>query len=157
MKCDTMKPRFEQQSYEVTQLIEKASVMKNRISVLEKAKTCKDCDKTPCDCKDCPECGGKMNKMGCMKMGCGGKMYKAEEEYKLPKQKITDVNPELHSESGGQTRNAYYTTNGISIESEDVKPKRSKDGKKTDLQGLGKKMNPHEGSGADKENFMGGE
>ena len=152
-----MKPRFEQQSYEVTQLIEKASVMKNRISALEKAKTCKDCDKTPCNCKDCPECGGKMNKMGCMKMGCGGKMYKGEEDYKLPKQKITDVNPEFHSESGGQTKNSYYTTNGIGIESEAVKPKRSKDGKKSDLQGLGKKMNPHEGSGVDRENFMGGE
>ena len=139
MKCDIMKPRFEQQSYEVTQLIEKASVMKNRISVLEKAKTCKDCDKTPCNCKDCPECGGKMNKMGCMKMGCGGKMAKGVGEFKIPKQKITDVNPEFHSESGGQTKNSYYTTNGIGIESEAVKPKRSKDGKKSDLQGLGKK------------------
>jgi hypothetical protein len=29
--------------------------------------------------KDCPNCGSKMNKMGgCMKMGCGGKMAKAD-------------------------------------------------------------------------------
>ena len=107
--------------------------------------------------KECPSCGEELGKGACMKMGCGGKMYKGEGEFILPKQKITNVSPELHSESGGQTRNAYYTTNGTSIESEDAKPKRRKDGEKTDLQGLGKKMNPHEGSGANKENFMGGE
>ena len=134
MKCDIMKPRHETFSYEVTQLIEKASTMKNRISALEKAKSCKDCGKTPCKCKDCPECGGKISKTGCKKMGCSGKMSKGEEEYKIPKEKITDVEPRFLGESGGQTRSAHYTTNGMGIDSEDVKPKRSKDGKKSDLQ-----------------------
>jgi len=141
MKCDIMKPRHETYSYEVTQLIEKASTMKNRISALEKAKSCKDCGK-----KSCMKEGG-----------CGGKMCKGVGDFKIPKEKITDVEPRFLGESGGQTRSAHFTTNGMGIDSEDAKPKRSKDGKKTDLQGLGRKMNPHEGSGADKENFMGGE
>ena len=110
-----MKPRFEAISYEVKQMLEKAEEMNNRLGLLEKAKC--DCGKKPCKCKDCPSCGSKMNKMGCMKMGCGGNMAKAaiEDPKPLPKEKITDVNPHLVTESGGQTKTAYYTTNGNTI------------------------------------------
>ena len=206
MRGDTVKPRFEQRSYEITQLIEKAAGFEKRISQLEKAEghkekiiSClkkkggaasleecaKECGVSTEECKkiikemdnvkmsphgdviltdglekgkkECPSCGEELEKGACMKMGCGGKMEKAEGEFRLPKEKITDVHPEIHSESGGQTRNAYYTTNGTSIESEVAKPKRKKDDKKTDVEGLGRRMNPHEGGGAEKENFMGGE
>ena len=172
MRGDTVKPRFEQRSYEITQLIEKAAGFEKRISQLEKAEGHKEkiisCLKKKGgaasleECaKECgvstEECKKIIKEMDNMKMGCGGKMEKAEGEFRLPKEKITDVHPEIHSESGGQTRNAYYTTNGTSIESEVAKPKRKKDDKKTDVEGLGRRMNPHEGGGAEKENFMGGE
>ena len=96
--------------------------------------------------EDCPKCkGGKLNKMGqCMKMGCGGKMAKAEPGFKA--EKITDVNPAFMSETGGQTKSGYFTTNGRTIETEDAKPKRAKDNKKVDLGKLGGRMNPHAGT-----------
>tara|TARA_R110000744_G_scaffold74618_5_gene148954 strand:- start:1921 stop:2478 length:558 start_codon:yes stop_codon:yes gene_type:complete len=180
-----MKPRFEAISYEVKNMLEKAEEINTRLDLLEKAKCdcgktpceCKkgekcDCGKTPCqcvkkakcgcegdcNCKDCPKCGSKMNKAGCMKMGCGGKMAKAaiEDPKPLPKEKITDVNPHLVTESGGQTKTAYYTTNGNTIEYEDGKPKRDKHDKKVDLSKLGGRMNPHAGTGAEREDAEGG-
>ena len=165
-----MKPRFEAISYEVKNMLEKAEEINTRLNLLEKAKC--DCGKTPCECvkkakcgcegdcncKDCPKCGSKMNKAGCMKMGCGGKMAKAaiEDPKPLPKEKITDVNPHLVTESGGQTKTAYYTTNGNTIEYEDGKPKRDKHDKKVDLSKLGGRMNPHAGTGAEREDAEGG-
>ena len=182
-----MKPRFEPISYEVKHMLEKADRLNSRLDNLSKAKCdcgkspceCKkgekcdcgktpcqcvkkakcDCGKSPCDCKDCPKCGSKMNKMGCMKMGCGGKMEKGDpmaNPTPLPKEKITDINPQLNTESGGQTRTAYYTTNGKTIESEDAKPKREKHDKKVDLGKLGGRMNPHAGTGAEREDAEGG-
>lgn len=143
-----MKPRFEPISYEVKHMLEKAEQLNTRIETLEKA-------------DDCPKCkGGKMNKMGnCMKMGCGGKMEKADplaDPKPLPKEKITDVNPHLVTESGGQTKTAYYTTNGNTIEYEDGKPKRDKHDKKVDLSKLGGRMNPHAGTGVEREDAEGG-
>ena len=44
-----MKPRFEENSYEVTQMLEKAYMFNTRLNILEKAKC--DCGKTPCECK----------------------------------------------------------------------------------------------------------
>ncbi len=61
-----MKPRFEEYSYEATKLLEKAAAIERRI---EKA----------VEGKDCPDCkGGKLDKAGMCKMGCGGKMAKAD-------------------------------------------------------------------------------
>ena len=149
-----MKPRYDE-----SPLFRKANEIQERIMLLEKAKTCKDCGKGKCECKDCPECGGKMAKMGCMKMGCGGKMAKGEEAMAnpkpLPKEKITDINPQLLTESGGQTRTSYYTSNGKTIDSEDGKPKRAKDNKKVDLGKLGGRMNPHAGTGVEREDNAG--
>ncbi len=142
-----MKPRFEAISYEVKQMLEKAEKINTRLEILEKA-------------DDCPKCkGGKLNKMGqCMKMGCGGKMAKADplaDPKPLPKEKITDVNPHMVTESGGQTKTAYYTTNGNTIEYEDGKPKRDKHDKKVDLSKLGGRMNPHAGTGVEREDNQG--
>ena len=151
-----MKPRFEPISYEVKHILEKAEQLNTRLNTIEKAKCgCKG----ECDCKDCPKCGGKVAKGGmCKASGCM-KMYKADpmaDPTPLPKEKITDINPQLNTESGGQTRTAYYTTNGKTIESEDAKPKREKHDKKVDLGKLGGRMNPHAGTGAEREDAEGG-
>ena len=141
-----MKPRPVESQY-----LAKAIELEQRLDAIEKAKC--DCGKAPCECKDCPKCGSKMNKMGgCMKMGCGGKMEKAEPGFKT--EKITDVNPHFLAESGGQTRNAYYTTNGKTIEAEDA-PKKKKPKEATNMEQLASRMNPHEGSGVEREDSAG--
>tara|TARA_R100001440_G_scaffold15579_1_gene26433 strand:+ start:1104 stop:1718 length:615 start_codon:yes stop_codon:yes gene_type:complete len=100
----------------------------------------------------CPSCGDKMEKGGCMKMGCGGKMAKAQPGYKP--EKITDVNPAFMAESGGQTKSGYFTTNGKTIETEDV-PKKKKGKDATNMEQLSTRMNPHAGGGVDREDRMG--
>ncbi len=101
-----------------------------------------------------------------MKMGCGGKMdsrqtqlpdfdpamKKAEPGFKA--EKITDINPSFHAESGGQTKSGYFTTNGRTIETEDA-PKKKKPKEATNLQQLGSRMNPHEGGGVEREDSAG--
>jgi len=70
-------------------------------------------------------------------------------------EKITDVNPHFVAESGGQTKSGYFTTNGKTIQTEDAKPKKKKADKKTDLARLGDKMNPHSGTGVEREDSAG--
>jgi len=148
-----MKPRAVGNGY-----LAKAIEIEQRLDRLEKAKkNCPECKGKGDDCKcdeKCPSCGGKMNKMGgCMKMGCGGKMEKAEPGFKA--EKITDVNPSFHAESGGQTKSGYFTTNGRTIETEDA-PKKKKPKEATNMQQLGSRMNPHEGTGVEREDSAGG-
>ena len=190
-----MKPRYDE-----SPLLAKAIELEQRIDRLVKAKTCPeckgkgddckcnkmakakcDCGKEPCECKSCPSCGSKMDKMGgCMKMSCtegnvakaekcpscgskmekgekcpscGGKMAKAQPGYQP--EKITDVNPHFVAESGGQTKSGYFTTNGKTIQTEDGKPKKKKADKKADLARLGDRMNPHSGSGVEREDSAG--
>ena len=80
-------------------------------------------------------------------------MAKAEPGFKA--EKITDVNPSFHAESGGQTKSGYFTTNGRTIETEDA-PKKKKPKEAIDPQRLGSRMNPHEGRGAEREDTAGG-
>jgi hypothetical protein len=162
-----MKPRYDE-----SPLLAKAVELEQRIDRLVKAKTCPeckgkgddckcnkmakakcDCGKEPCECKSCPKCGGKMEKAGCMKMGCGGKMAKAQPGYQS--EKITNINPAFMAESGGQTKSGYFTTNGKTIQTEDGKPKNKKADKKTDLARLGDRMNPHSGKGVEREDSAG--
>jgi len=143
-----MKPRPVDNGY-----LTKALELEQRLEALEISKAKCDCKEGECDCKDCPKCGSKMNKMGCMKMGCGGKMAKAEPGFTA--EKISNVNPSFHAESGGQTKSGYFTTNGKTIESEDAKPKRAKDNKKVDMGKLGGRMNPHAGTGVEREDSAG--
>ena len=116
-----MKPRFEENSYEVTQMLEKAYMFNTRLNTIEKAKGDPMANPTP-----------------------------------IPKEKITAVNPHMVTESGGQTKTSYYTTNGNTIEYEDGKPKRDKHDKKVDLSKLGGRMNPHAGTGVEREDTEGG-
>ena len=171
-----MKPRYEE-----SPLLAKAVELEQRLDRVIKAQP------------DCPKCkDGKLNKQGsCMKMGCGGKMAKADmatkDKYcmknfgkkysecsakekaqcdkvhgKMEKaqpgyeaEKITDVNPHFVAESGGQTKSGYFTTNGKTIQTEVGKPKKKKADKKTDLARLGDRMNPHSGSGVEREDSAG--
>lgn len=137
-----------------SETLTKAREMAVRLDMLEKAKC--DCGKEPCECKSCPKCGsGKLDKMGnCMKAGCASSMAKAEGEQMA--EKITNVNPHFMTETGGQTRTAYYSTRDRPIETEDAKPKRKKADKKVDIEGLASRMNPHEGTGVDREDSEGG-
>tara|TARA_R110002072_G_scaffold36336_8_gene107156 strand:+ start:4526 stop:4969 length:444 start_codon:yes stop_codon:yes gene_type:complete len=143
-----MKPRFDE-----APVLVKALELERRLNDLAIHKAKCDCPEGKCDCKDCPSCGSKMNKMGCMKMGCGGKMSKAEPGFKA--EKISDVNPHMVTETGGQTRTAYYTTNGKTIESEDAKKKPKKKDASTSLESLGNRLNPHSGTGAEREDTAG--
>lgn len=134
-------------------LLTKAREIEQRLSQLEIIKGKCDCPEGKCDCKDCPSCGSKMNKMGnCMKMRCGGKMAKSEPGFKA--EKITDVNPAFMAESGGQTKSGYFTTNGKTIETEDV-PKKKKGKDAANMEQLSTRMNPHAGGGVDREDAMG--
>ena len=54
------------------------------------------------------------------------------------------------AESGGQTRNAHYSTNQHLLDSEDVANKGATS-ETFNLETLGGKMNPHEGGGADRQ------
>ena len=133
-----MKPRYDE-----SPLLTKAVELEQRLDRVIKAQP------------DCPKCkDGKLNKQGsCMKMNCGGKMAKAQPGYEA--EKITDVNPHFVAESGGQTKSGYFTTNGKTIQTEDGKPKKKKADKKTDLARLGDRMNPHSGSGVEREDSAG--
>lgn len=63
-----MKPIASPMSRQAYDLMKKAQFMIERIETLEKAKC--DCPAGKCDCKNCPECGKKMTKMGSCKAGC---------------------------------------------------------------------------------------
>jgi hypothetical protein len=127
---------------------------------LEKAK-CPHCDgdapRSKCICgktekgsKKCPECGEPMNKMGCTnKMGGCGSMKKAEPGFSTTFG-FEPQNIMFASESGGQTRNAYYSTNQHLITSQDVANKGSQSSS-VNFDGLSGQLNPHDGGGADRQ------
>jgi len=151
-----------------SETLTKAREITVRLDALEKARKCPKCDDGKLDkmgncmkagcgpsmakAEDCPKCGAKMEKGGCLKAGCGT-MAKADDEQQ--KEKITNVNPHFLTETGGQTRTAYYSTRDRPIETEDAKPRRKKADKKVDMQGLGSRLNPHEGTGVDREDSEG--
>ena len=99
--------------------------------------------------KKCPECGEAMNKGACMKMGCGAKMQKAEPGFSTTFG-FEPQNIMFASESGGQTRNAYYSTNQHLINSQDVANKGAQSSS-VNFEGLSGQLNPHDGGGADRQ------
>ena len=103
----------------------------------------------------CPECGKEKNKMGCMKMGCGGKMdvEKSEAGTQPGFETSFDSNPGgvmFMAESGGQTRSAYYTTNQYLYGGEDVANKGATSESIT-MDKLSGQLNPHDGGGVDRQ------
>jgi len=67
-----------------------------------------------------------------------------------------ESSPHFVTETGGQTRSAYYSTNGATLDTEDApKPKNKKGKENVSMEGLGRKLNPHEGTGAEREDTSG--
>ena len=134
-----MKPIPSEVSYDMLKMLEKAKNLEER---LEKAVEDKDCP----HCKD-----GKLDKAGMCKMGC--KMEKAQPGFKPEPSK--DSAPLFVSETGGQTRNAYFTTNGATLETEDAPKTKKKEKKDISMEKLSQRMNPHEGGGVEREDAVG--
>ena len=132
-----MRPRESPASPEAFELLKKASALLERADALEKA-----ADK-------CPECGGKLNKAGdcMMKTGCAGmKKYGTMKKGEHHKAQSFDFNPghvQFMAESGGQTFNAYYTTNQSLLDSEDVANKGATQ-TSVNIEVLNSNQNPHD-------------
>lgn len=98
--------------------------------------------------KECPTCGGKMDmeKGMCMKAGCMGKAAVDMKKGDHHKAQSFDFNPghvQFMSETGGQTFNAYYTTNQSLLDSEDVANKGATS-QSVNLEPLNARQNPHD-------------
>jgi len=128
---------------------------------MKKGEKCPDCKNNDCPtCKmekgeKCPSCG--LNKADCMgKMGgCGSmKMKKGFDEGTQPGFSTSfNSNPQgvmFMAESGGQTRNAYYTTNQYPYTGDDIANKGATS-ESFNMESLSGKLNPHEGGGADRQ------
>ena len=150
-----MRPIESPMSKEALDLLQKAQKLLDRVE--KKAKDCPECEGKGDDCKcdeKCPTCGEKMDKMGCIKMGCGGKMdvEKSEAGSQPGFETSFDSNPGgvmFMAESGGQTRSAYYTTNQYLYGGEDVANKGTTS-QSFSLESLSGKLNPHAGSGVER-------
>lgn len=159
-------PRFSPASNEAIELLEKANSLIQRAEQLEKG-------------EKCPKCGGAIEKGQCMKTGCTGMMKygtveKAEECKECGKvgDKCTCVkkgphhkaqsfdtkpgNVQFMAESGGQTYNAYYTTNQSLLDSEDVANKGATS-ESYNLDALAPKTNTHDRAVETHEITSGGE
>lgn len=95
----------------------------------------------------CPECGSKLEKGNCMmKAGCTMSKYGAVQKGEHHKAQSFDFNPghvQFMSETGGQTFNAYYTTNQSLLDSEDVANKGATS-QSVNLEPLNARQNPHD-------------
>tara|TARA_R100000005_G_C4971073_1_gene184044 strand:+ start:728 stop:1147 length:420 start_codon:yes stop_codon:yes gene_type:complete len=129
-----MRPIPSPASSEAFELLKKANSLLERADALEKA------DK-------CPECGNKLEKGNCMmKAGCTMSKYGAVQKGEHHKAQSFDFNPghvQFMSETGGQTFNAYYTTNQSLLDSEDVANKGATS-QSVNLEPLNAKQNPHD-------------
>lgn len=160
-----MKPRYEETSSEVHELFAKAVAFEKRLDDFAKAE-CPTCGMKKADCmkKYGSGCGMKKADIGekdkyCMK-NFGKKYSECSEKQKAQcdkahgkvekgehhKLQTFDSRPggvQFMSESGGQTYNAYYTTNQSLFESDDVANKGATS-TSFDLEALRAKMNTHE-------------
>lgn len=130
-----MRPRESPASSEAFELLKKANSLLERADALEKA-------------NKCPECGGKLNKAGdCMMKGsCNMAKYGTVEKGEHHKAQSFDFNPghvQFMAESGGQTFNAYYTTNQSLLDSEDVANKGATKSS-VNVEALNANQNPHD-------------
>tara|TARA_R110002020_G_scaffold1144_2_gene5608 strand:+ start:575 stop:973 length:399 start_codon:yes stop_codon:yes gene_type:complete len=119
-----VRPIRSEASNEVLDLLKKAKALEEKIV---KAAMCADCDKLKKDCG----CGVK--KYGSMKKGSPDFIT----SFSTEPQDVTFV-----SESGGQTRNAYYTTNQHLLDSTDVANKGANKSS-VDIAALSDSLNTH--------------
>tara|TARA_R110002167_G_scaffold182779_2_gene383230 strand:+ start:6732 stop:7112 length:381 start_codon:yes stop_codon:yes gene_type:complete len=116
-----MKPRFEDASPEVYEMLNKAIELEEKLETLEKAKMC-SCGSGKPQAVCCPDMK-KANYATTFSTEPGG--------------------VEFHSETGGQTRNAHYTTNQHLLDSTDVTNKGATN-ESVSLDSLSPKMNTHD-------------
>ena len=123
-----MKPRYEEISTEAEALLKKASNLDVRLDILEKAKMC------PCG-------SGKPQAKCCPDMKKASPDY--IESFSTSPQDVTFV-----SETGGQTKSAGYSTNGHTLDVQDIANKGATS-ISYPLESLANRMNTHGIKGQD--------
>jgi uncharacterized protein YchJ len=151
-----MKPRYEETSSDVEEMLRKAQQLEKKIDTLEKAKTC------PCGsgkpmascCPDmdmkkakmCPCGSGKPMASCCPDMDMkkyGSVNMKKGEHHKEQAFSTEPENAQFMIETGGQTYNAFYTTNQSLLDSTDVANKGASSSS-LNLDALSRRMNTHD-------------
>ena len=105
-----MKPRYEETSSDVEEMLRKAQQLEKKIDTLEKAKMC-PCGSGKPMASCCPDMD--MKKYGSVNMKKG-------EHHKEQAFSTEPENAQFMIETGGQTYNAFYTTNQSLLDSTDV-------------------------------------
>ena len=105
-----MKPRYEETSSDVEEMLRKAQQLEKKIDTLEKAKMC-PCGSGKSMASCCPDMD--MKKYGSVNMKKG-------EHHKEQAFSTEPENAQFMIETGGQTYNAFYTTNQSLLDSTDV-------------------------------------
>tara|TARA_R110000751_G_scaffold104207_1_gene199665 strand:+ start:907 stop:1284 length:378 start_codon:yes stop_codon:yes gene_type:complete len=95
-----VRPRYEEASTEAYDMLTKAHSLADRLDTLEKAKMC-PCGSGKPQAKCCPD------------------MKKGDHHYTTTFS-TEPAGVEFHAESGGQTRNAFYTTNQSLLDVADI-------------------------------------
>ena len=163
-----MKPRYETASPEVYEMLNKAIELEEKLETLEKAKMC-SCGSGKPQAKCCPEMKKeRTHKLGSFTPGAGGvnegtcaddcwcksppggapmpDTYTTNSLEKANYVTTFSTEPggvEFHSETGGQTRNAGYSTNQHLLDSTDVANKGATN-ESVSLDSLSPKMNTHD-------------
>ena len=122
-----MRPRYEQVSNEAEALLKKASNLADRMTAIEKAKTC--------------PCGSEKPQADCCDMKKASPDY--VESFNTKPQEVTFV-----SETGGQTKSAGYSTNGHLLDVEDVANKGASSST-VNFDSLANRMNSHQNGNQD--------
>lgn len=141
-----MKPRYETASPEVYDMLKQATDIEERLDVLEKEAKCPSCGMKKMDCMAKAGCGA-MKKAKMCACGSGKPQAKCCPDMKKANYQTTfSTEPggvEFHSETGGQTRNAGYSTNQHLLDSTDVANKGATS-ESVSLDSLSPKMNTHD-------------
>mgnify|MGYP003637708328 CR=1 FL=1 len=162
-----MKPRFEDASPEVYEMLNKAIELEEKLETLEKAKMC-SCGSGKSQAVCCPDMKKeRTHKLGSFTPGAGGvnEGSCADDCWCKSPPGGAPIPPggapmlekanyattfstepggvEFHSETGGQTRNAHYTTNQHLLDSTDVTNKGATN-ESVSLDSLSPKMNTHD-------------
>ena len=179
-----VRPRYSDASTDAIKMLEKAHFLLEKAEKLhmvehdgkkvphfagKKYSECTAEQKAQCDrvhgkvekgSEKCPECGAAIEKGHCIKTGCTGMMkYGNVQKGPHHKEQSFDTKPggvQFMAESGGQTYNAYYTTNQSLLESDDVANKGARS-ENYSLEALGPITNTHDRAVVTHEITSGGE
>ena len=144
-----MRPIPSPASHEAITQLERAQRLLEKADKLEKSAEYKADEVAPWMRSSLCPCGS-----GKPQAECCPDISKSTEAGSQPNFQVSfDTKPQdvmFAAESGGQTRNAYYSTNQHLLNSEDVANKGATS-ESFNLESLGGKLNPHEGGGADRQ------